>query len=42
MLQEIAAFGNLIVASLKSMRLIQDNRLIIAKALGVLYRELLT
>jgi len=41
MLQEIAAFGNLIVTSLKSLRLIKDNRLIIAKALGVLYRELL-
>ncbi len=40
MLQEAAALGDLTLDSLKSIRLTRSNRAIIAKALGILYREL--
>ena len=40
MLQEIAAVGALALDSIKSLRLTRNNRAIIAKALGVLHREL--
>ena len=40
MLQEIAAFGALTLDSLKTLRLTRDNRIIIAKAIGALFREL--
>ena len=40
MLQEIAAFCGVALSAVKSLRLVRGNRGIIAKALGVLYREL--
>ena len=42
MLQEAAALGMLVLESLKSLRLTRNNRSIIAKAIGTIYRELST
>ena len=40
MLQEAAALGALVLDAIRSVRLTRSNRAVIAKAVGILYREL--